>query len=335
MSDDKPYPVHVRDIVISGNTLSWALDGASQSVRRDEIILILESATERSSPDYFICCLREDPDDQQEPFNLLILQTEQIPREVRSLIVQELPPHLQQGANQEVDIIVSVKSGLGLAPKVWHRVLQPLWELVVQHGIAAECNSLYRLTTTDSAETIRTFARHLWASQTSSSNKRTIVLLSGDGGVVDLLNGSDHADSPKTLPLMALLPLGTGNALFHSTHKPLYSDPGPTPLVHAFRTLFTGTPRGLPVFRASFTPGSQIVTFSTAPLLPAMVSTPASSTRVTLLSTASTATGALGWSPKNSSANHTPMPPTFRSAVVAPPLLRMSPVRSTPTFSPH
>jgi diacylglycerol kinase family enzyme len=61
---------------------------------------------------------------------------------------------------------------------------------------------------------------------------------------------------------MAVLPLGTGNALFHSMHKPLYSDIGPTPLVHGLRTLFQGAPADLPVFRASFSPGSRIVTFA-------------------------------------------------------------------------
>ncbi|KAG8422922.1 hypothetical protein J3459_009949 [Metarhizium acridum] len=59
---------------------------------------------------------------------------------------------------------------------------------------------------------------------------------------------------------MALLPLGTGNALFHSLHKPCAATPGPTPLVLALRTLFFGVAANLPVFEAKFTPGSQIVT---------------------------------------------------------------------------
>ena len=55
-------------------------------------------------------------------------------------------------------------------------------------------------------------------------------------------------------PIIALLPLGTGNALFHSLHRPSAIS---SIYVQALRTLLYGKPRPLPVFRASFSPGAR------------------------------------------------------------------------------
>jgi diacylglycerol kinase family enzyme len=133
------------------------------------------------------------------------------------------------------------------------------------------------LTVTKDSDTIRDFAGDL--GRDSTTGERTVILLSGDGGVVDLLNGLDKADPQLTNlgagvgagssvpPTIALLPLGTGNALFHSLHKPLYAgpDPVPSPLVLGLRTLFKGTPAPLPTFRASFSPGTKLVSAPTEP----------------------------------------------------------------------
>lgn len=53
--------------------------------------------------------------------------------------------------------------------------------------------------------------------------------------------------------MIALFPLGTGNALFHSIHRPSTL---PSIYIQGLRTLFSGKPRALPTFRASFSPGA-------------------------------------------------------------------------------
>lgn len=58
-------------------------------------------------------------------------------------------------------------------------------------------------------------------------------------------------------PIFIQLPLGTGNALFHSLHR--YS-PLSSIYAQALRTLLHGTPRPLPIFRASFSPGARLLT---------------------------------------------------------------------------
>ncbi|KAK3390237.1 ATP-NAD kinase-like domain-containing protein [Podospora didyma] len=139
----------------------------------------------------------------------------------------------------------------------------------------------YRVTVTQNSQTIREFARGLGADGTNGTSlssqsgaaepSRTIILLSGDGGVIDLLNGSDISSKTKVTsnpPTVALLPLGTGNALFHSLHKPHYTKTDnvvPSPLVLSLRTLFNGTPATLPTFRASFSPRSHLVSGDAVP----------------------------------------------------------------------
>ncbi|KPM35080.1 hypothetical protein AK830_g11499 [Neonectria ditissima] len=265
----------VNDVVVIDGNLTWTRAGSSEKVDRDEILFILEAPkTDVPDHEFFICCLKEAPEDEHNPHRLSLFRTTSIPADaLQEHIVRELPPHLRHGAGNEVDVIVSTKSGMGSAVRVWEDVLQPLWQFIATHtgehrapktdSHQAETNGPhYRLIVTENAETIRSFSKSLWTSNVQTSGSRTIVLLSGDGGVVDLLNGSDKDSSPAALPLMALLPLGTGNALFHSMHKPLYLNPGPTPLVHGLRTLFQGTPYDLPAFRASFSPGSRIVIFA-------------------------------------------------------------------------
>ncbi|KAM0350075.1 hypothetical protein ACHAPU_003238 [Fusarium lateritium] len=255
----------VENVTITEDSLTWTRTGASESASRHELAHVQEIAPSGTdSTHYLLFILKEDLEKKEAPFYLSILKTEEIPSELRNIAVVGLPPHLQHGSTDElgttnqVDIIVSLKSGVGLASKFWEGVLCPLWK-----HIAGEYSGglPYRLIQTESSETVREYAQNLWTSD-ERSKSRTTVLLSGDGGIVDLLNGSDGNTVPEVPPTIALLPLGTGNALFHSTHKPLYAEPGPTPLVLGLRTLFKGVKADLPVFRASFSSGSHIVTFT-------------------------------------------------------------------------
>src|SRR3569833_1270494 len=119
---------------------------------------------------------------------------------------------------------------------------------------------------------MKQFAQDLWSScegePESQLARQTVVLLSGDGGVVDLLNGASQASADVARPTIAILPLGTGNALFHSLHRQHYKAaegrPVCSPLVLGLQTLFRGCPAPLPTFRASFSTGSKLVSFMQA-----------------------------------------------------------------------
>ncbi|KAM0431914.1 hypothetical protein ACHAPT_005167 [Fusarium lateritium] len=266
--------VVVDNVSIAGDNLTWTRAEVAEQAPRHELLFVFMAGKLGTGLDFLLCFLKQEPENRERPFQLSILRTTQIPSELLDLMITGLPSYLQHGITSkygitnQVDIIVSTKSGTRLALTVWQDVLQPLWDFVARHkertdGLTVDSSRLhYRVTVTESSETVREFSRQLWTPGGGRSNARTVVLLSGDGGVVDLLNGTDGEAPPDVPPSIALLPLGTGNALFHSSHKPLYSDPGPTPLVHGLRTLFQGVAHDLPVFRASFSPGSRIVTFA-------------------------------------------------------------------------
>ncbi|KAM0225504.1 hypothetical protein ACHAQD_001440 [Fusarium lateritium] len=261
--------ISVENISFSEDNLTWTRAGTSESASRHELVLIREIAFSDPEPSsyYLLLILKEDSENRDAPFHLSVLKAEEIPSELHSIAMARLPPHLQHGHTNEhgttnqVEVIVSLKSGVGLASKFWQDVLRPLWKSFTYEHSGEPGEPSYRLIQTDSPETIQDYAHHLWTSD-ERTKARTIVLLSGDGGVVDLLNGSDGNELSDIPPTIALFPLGTGNALFHSTHKPLYTETGPSPLVLAIRTLFLGANADLPVFRASFSPGSHIVKFT-------------------------------------------------------------------------
>ncbi|KFH42930.1 hypothetical protein ACRE_063170 [Hapsidospora chrysogenum ATCC 11550] len=289
MADDAPNQLlHPPELVNAGSVqvndgrLAWTGSPPDSHLTVDNVVLVLKSA--RNSQGFIICCLKEQPSGESgPPFELVLLRSDTIPDHLRRshLAVDQLPHHLLES---EVDIIVSTKSGTGLALDFWQLVLHPLWKLVqeelgappISPAGAAGPQSHHHVLITQDADSVTHFSRRLWSSvrrdprEEEAAKSRTVVLLSGDGGVVDLLNGRSGADddTPSSLdtrlPSVALLPLGTGNALFHSLHKPAYSNPGPSPLVLGLRTLFQGSPASLPVFRASFSPGAHIVAPGTA-----------------------------------------------------------------------
>ncbi|KAK4240905.1 ATP-NAD kinase-like domain-containing protein [Achaetomium macrosporum] len=257
-------------------------ENAITELKREEIVFVLQTSDEANA-EYLIYSLSErspTDDGDGKPFTLNVVraQKQQLPENLSEFLLDRdnLPPsHLRPP--HEMHIVVSTRSGLRLAPDFYKSVLRPLLEALglEERGESQDGNGNgqgYRVTVTKDSNTVRDFAGEL--GRDGTAGQRTVILLSGDGGVVDLLNGLDKADPQSngsrsgespTPPTIALLPLGTGNALFHSLHKPLYTgaDPVPTPLVLGLRTLLKGTPAPLPTFRASFSPGAKLVSAPT------------------------------------------------------------------------
>ncbi|KAK1596420.1 diacylglycerol kinase catalytic domain-containing protein [Colletotrichum navitas] len=282
-------PRRAHDTAFADGKLTFTSLRGTESVRPEEVVFIVPAHKDlASSP--IICALREDPESKDFPYQLDILVVNgQVPTELTDgLLLSRFPEHLgPKPGSHEVHFVVSTKSGLGYAPKFWEGVIQPLVLLAGQKLPGGQPSAFapgpptqdindgkprYSLLVTEDADSVRRFAKERWAARqqiasngASPTKTETIVLLSGDGGIVDLLNGCEETDSVATLPTLALLPLGTGNAAFHSLHKPLYAETGPSPVVLGLRTLFFGVPAPLPAFRASFSPGSKLVSYTADP----------------------------------------------------------------------
>lgn len=201
-------------------------------------VLVLDRTTEKGG--FLVVSLVEDASNKDEPYKLSTRETPDVPAGLEALVVKECPAHLRP--SRPIHVLVSAKSGTGLAQVACVSVVRPLLELL-QGLEGAGSAPGFDVHVTQSENTIKEFA---WGLR-DSDGQTTVILLSGDGGTSDLLN----ARNPKSpSPVVAILPFGTGNALFHSLHKPLYTPDCPNPLVHGLRTLWKGTPSRLPAFSA-------------------------------------------------------------------------------------
>ncbi|KAH6659847.1 ATP-NAD kinase-like domain-containing protein [Truncatella angustata] len=245
----------------------------------NEVVYVRKHVTSENW--YEVLSLQETVNESGSSFNLLHHRVPEASGQYAKdvfdeLLITTIPEYLRNAPSRKVHVVVSTGSGTGLALDFYQYALKPLLKSL---GLSSEDTELgsnqdaYALTITQDSHSIRRFARDLSISSNGLNDKilqHTIILLSGDGGTIELLNGKAPGDTIDDLdvsqPLIATLPLGTGNALFHSLHKPLYPDSdetnGPTPLVLGLRTLLRGRPKPLPSFEVNFSPGSRTITYS-------------------------------------------------------------------------
>lgn len=255
-----------------GSTSPALQDGPFQA---QEIICINKSV--ESAGAYDVLTLKEeDTDGQNKSFSLASHRARDLPETLlNDLLIDDVPDYLRDTASRKVHVVVSTGSGTGIALAFYQSVLGPLLEqlgLSSSKGEGASTRGSYALTITQDAHSIRRFARDLSISAQGpdgSDVQHTVILLSGDGGTIELLNGKAPGDNVSfasaSLPLIATLPFGTGNALFHSLHRPLYGTPdvpGPSPTVLGLRTLLRGQAMPLPSFKVDFSAGSRTIAYS-------------------------------------------------------------------------
>ncbi|SMR48809.1 unnamed protein product [Zymoseptoria tritici ST99CH_1E4] len=161
---------------------------------------------------------------------------------------------LQQLPSSNFHIIISTGSGTGLASHVYNDVLSPLLS-------SFDLTPTVHMTTSSSS--IAELTKSTFLPAALSGTEQSIILLSGDGGVLDItttLLSSSPLPSTYQPPTLILLPLGTGNALANSSSQTLPSSLLPPDQTLNIRSLLLGTPHPLPLFRATFSPGSRILT---------------------------------------------------------------------------
>ena len=121
-----------------------------------------------------------------------------------------------------------------------------------------DCSHIYIVHYTDSTNSISDLAQQHFAPYAQAGVEQTVLLLSGDGGVIDFVDVMHHAarnaKKPERFmrPTIGLIPMGTGNASANSIG--INND-----ATKGMRHFFNGTPQPLPVFRVNFSPGSQFV----------------------------------------------------------------------------
>ena len=149
-------------------------------------------------------------------------------------------------------IVISVRSGLGEAEQFFASVVRPA---LATYGIQ---ESQYHVVTTGSENSITELARDTILPRARAGIQQTILLLSGDGGIVDFVNVFQSRDpgaeekEPFVRPVLGLVALGTGNAMANSTGMNRDATRG-------LRHFFRGVAKRLPTFVATFSPGSELL----------------------------------------------------------------------------
>lgn len=169
-----------------------------------------------------------------------------IPKDVLSNFAS---PSALLAGRDHVEVFTSTKSGTGLAENVFKELVEPVF---TWYGLTLQDDYGVHLTTSET--TISELTRQLVLPRGNKGRKQTIVLLSGDGGMVDMINTLIAGSRVQAFvsPEIALLPFGTGNALANSSG--ITGDK-----TFGLRALLQGQAKPVPVFRAVFSPGARLL----------------------------------------------------------------------------
>lgn len=170
----------------------------------------------------------------------------------------------EQDKNVAVHVVVSIGSGTRQAQTFHDTRIVPVLEAL---GLTKDKD--YAVHLTSSAQTVTELSTSVFVPAALRGDAQLIILLSGDGGIVDIVNatmtsvapGSSSSATTWVSPSIALLPLGTGNALAHSAKVTADSTMG-------LSTLLRGHPHALSIFRATFSSGSTLLAHETNEPLP-------------------------------------------------------------------
>ncbi|WPH02761.1 Hypothetical protein R9X50_00562900 [Acrodontium crateriforme] len=171
-------------------------------------------------------------------------------------LVDDLPPvdvsfwsawRATRTSETNLHIVVSTGSGTGQARDVWNRLLKPLLDF-----LQMEEKTDYVVHFTKSDSTVTELTNEILLPRANLGIAQAVVLLAGDGGMVDVINTLLSAERSPSYqkPNVIVMPLGTGNALAHSSGVTADNTMG-------LRSLILGTAKELPVFTASFSPGAR------------------------------------------------------------------------------
>lgn len=169
--EDEPAHFIYRD-----GALSW---GSSKLL--DENIICV-TAQPDSSTAHTIFSLAPVEEGSQAPFELRTTRTTLLPQDYLDRhLFQGLPAYLQP--DNEIHVLISTLSGTGLAPAFFDGILHLV---LIAIGLA---DSQYRVLRTKDTESVIEFARATLLPAANDGTKQTVLMLSGDGGMVDTVNG--------------------------------------------------------------------------------------------------------------------------------------------------
>ncbi|KAF2660429.1 hypothetical protein K491DRAFT_688190 [Lophiostoma macrostomum CBS 122681] len=149
----------------------------------------------------------------------------------------------------ETHVLISTGSGTTLAKQFFDQAVSP-----VLQALSPASYPDFHIYHTQSATSIEELTSAVLFPKADSGSSLRIILLSGDGGIIDLVNGllSTSPSSSYKPPKVDLLPLGTANALYHSIN-------GGKDDTWGLSALATERYRPLPIFAAKFSADARLL----------------------------------------------------------------------------
>ncbi|KAF1828938.1 hypothetical protein BDW02DRAFT_574447 [Decorospora gaudefroyi] len=152
---------------------------------------------------------------------------------------------------RETHIVLSTGSGSKRAVFFFEWAVRPILKKLYGEAEVAKM----KVHTTESETSILELTNDVFFPRANTGKPLRIVLFSGDGGIVDLVNGlsSKPRSDAYIAPQVVLLPLGTANALYHSINVATEENKW------GVHTLGSTTAKPLPIFTATFSPGARLL----------------------------------------------------------------------------
>lgn len=145
-------------------------------------------------------------------------------------------------------VVISTLSGIGGAQQYFDEVVKPAFAAI---GLQEDS---YHVHTTSSDKSVLHLASTVLLPRANEGTPQTVLLLSGDGGIVDMVNAALSAERTDRYvkPAIGLVAMGTGNAFANSTG--LNKD-----MTRGLRHFFRGGSHTIPTFTALFSSGSELL----------------------------------------------------------------------------
>lgn len=232
--------------------------GSQRTIRDQDVIAVVQDTKASCNGDEDRChrifhtsnTIDSDVKVSKTPVKFESIQANNLPRQYTNFhALPSRPSNLfispYRDETPNLHVLISTKAGTGEAQGFFDNVLRELLGLI---GLKEES---YLVHVSDSEKSISLLADTIFSFRANEGFAQTIILLSGDGGVVDIVNALLSSSQSKSYvkPVIGLLALGTGNALANSTGLRRGHD-------HGLRSLLSGKPHTLPTFTALFSPGS-------------------------------------------------------------------------------
>jgi hypothetical protein len=155
------------------------------NIKGEDVICVTENKGSDGVTGYTIFSLAstDTTDVKQLPIELKTTSATTLPKEcLDNYLFRSLPPYLRS-AETQIYVLISTLSGTGLAPDFYDVVLHRILEAI---GLT---DSSYTVIRTNSVHSVREFVSKELLQRANEGKKQSVLMLSGDGGVVDTVNG--------------------------------------------------------------------------------------------------------------------------------------------------